>query len=101
MTSQPSICQKNPAYIHLATVKSSQANSQNTAHSIDSQQSSSHQEPTYDVINTDGSPQAVSETCNIKCNQTPIYQNLSLPADTSSFSNYNQNPAYGIHSNRN
>ena len=89
--------------IHLATVKSSQAtgtHSQNTAHSIDSQPSS-HQDPTYDVINTDGSPQAVPETCNIKCNQTPIYQNWSLHADTTSFSNCNQNPAYGVHSNHN
>ena len=90
-------------YIHLATMKSLQAtdtHSQNRAHSIDSQPSS-HQEPTYNVINTDGSPQAVPETYNIKCNQTPIYQNWNLHADTTSFNDCNQNPAYGVCSNRN
>ena len=113
---QPCECQRNPAYdiIQLGPVDASQADlvsgsySENPAYNIDVQQSS-HQEPTYEVIpsDTDGIPRTAQGTQNINYNQNPPYIRLgvhaeeSFQADTTSPSDYSQNPAYGIHSNPN
>ena len=109
MTLQPSMCQRNPAYIQLGPVKSSQtalvsgSYSQNPAYNIDIQQSS-HQEPTCEIIpsHTDGAPHIAQGIQNSTYNQNPAYIHLgihaeeSVQADPTSPSDYSQNPAYGI-----
>ena len=111
VTLQPSMCQRNPAYIQLGPVKSSQtalvsgSYSENPAYNIDVQQSS-HQEPTYEVIpsHTDGTPHITQGIQNIIYNQNPAYIHLSIHAEESasvqadpmSPADYSQNPAYGL-----
>ena len=110
MKSQPSDCQRNPAYSHLGPTDSSPAAllsgscSENPAYNIDAKPSAP-QEPTYEVVpsDTDRIPQ------NVNCSQNPAYIHLGVQteesfraaADATSPSDYSQNPAYGIHSNLN
>ena len=107
MNSQPSDCQRNPAYGHFGPTGSSPAAllsdscSENTAYNIDSQpRLSAPQEPTHEVIplDTDRTPQ------NVNCSQNPhlgvrVEENFQAVADATSPGDYSQNPAYGIHSN--
>ena len=108
MNSQPSDCQRNPAYDHFGHTGSSPAAllsdscSENPAYSIDAQPSAA-QETTYEVIpsDTDRTPQNVAN-----CSQNPAYIHLGVQeeesfraaADATSPGDYSQNPAYGIHS---
>ena len=109
MKSQPSDCQRNPAYGHFGHTDSSPADllsgnySENPAYNIDAQPSAP-QEPTYEVIpsDTDKIPQ------NINCSQNPAYIHLGVQVEESfqtatdatspATGDYSQNPAYGIHS---
>ena len=108
MKSQPSDCQRNPAYGHFGPTDSSPAAlvsgnySENPAYNITAHLSAP-QEPTYEVIplDTDRTPQ------NVIYSQNPAYIHLGVQveesfqaaADATSPSDYSQNPAYGIHSN--
>ena len=113
MKSQPSDCQRNPAYDHFGPTDSSPAAllsgnySENPAYNIEAQPSAP-QEPTYEVIpsesETDRTPQ---EAYNVSCGHNPAYIHLGVrveesfraAAEATSSSDYSQNPAYGIHSN--
>ena len=113
MKSQPSDCQRNPAYGHFCPTDSSPAAllsgnySENPAYNIDAQPSAP-QEPTYEVITseteTDRTPQ---EAHNVNCSQNPAYihlgveESLQAAAGATPPCDYSQNPAYGIHSNPN
>ena len=110
MKSQPSDCQRNPAYSHFGPTDRSLAAllsdnySENPAYNIDAQPSAP-QEPTYEVIlsDTDKIPQGAQ---NVNCSQNPAYiplveESFRIAADATSPGDYSQNPAYGIHSNPN
>ena len=81
--------------------------SENPAYNINAQ-TSSHKEPTYEVIPSniiDRTPCTVQGIQNVNCNQNPAYVHVSVhveesfQADPSSPDDYNRNPAYGVHSN--
>ena len=111
-TLQPCKCQNNPAYIQSSQAALVSGNyHENPAYNIDTQPSS-HQEPTYEVIpsDIDGTTRTVQGTQNVNCNQNPAYYvylgahvhvQESFQADSTSPSDYSQNPAYGIHPNPN
>ena len=105
MKSQPSDCQRNPAYGHFGHTDRSLAAllsdnySENPAYNIDAQPSAS-QEPTYEVIpsETDRIPQGAQ---NVNCSQNSAYIHLGVhvegsfqaAADAMSPGDYSQNPA--------
>ena len=110
MKSQPSDCQRNPAYGHLGHTDSSPAAllsgnyTENPAYNIDAQPSAP-QEPTYEVIPSDPDmDRAPQGAYNTNCSQNPAY--IQVTTDATLISpctcvDYSQNPAYGIHSNPN
>ena len=112
----PSNCQRNPGYIQLGpAVDGSQVDLVSGSYSENpvyiNAQTSSHLEPTYEVIpsNTDGTPCTVQgiQEFNIDCNQNSAYLHVGVhveqgfQADPTAPSDYSQNPAYGVHSTPN
>ena len=108
MKSQPSDCQRNPAYGHFSHTDSSPAAvlsgnyTENPACNIDAQPSAP-QEPIYEVIpsDMDRAPQGAH---NVNCSQNSVYIQVTTEITLTSpctCVDYSQNPAYGIHSNPN
>ena len=108
MKTQPSDCQRNPAYGHFSHTDSSPEAllsgnySENPAYNIDAHPSAP-QEPTYEVIPLD-MDRAAQGAYNVNCSQNPAY--IQVTTDATLISprtgvDYSQNPAYDIHSNPN
>ena len=108
MKSQPSDCQRNPAYGRFGPTDSlpaalvSDNYSENPVYNIDAQPSAP-QEPTYEVIpsDTDETPQNVNCSQNSACIHlgVQVEESFQAAADAISPSDCSQNPAYSIHSN--
>ena len=100
--------QKNPACIQFGPIGAPQMSDiycEISAAAYNDAEPNPHQEPTYEIIPPDTVKNTPQQKQIVNCKQNPEYIHLCVHrsmeenSQTDETSQYDQNPAYGIHSN--